>query len=377
MKKYFIAFFLFCLCLIVIDNTYAANGTNWITQIKQPLVAYNFTCSSSSNCSTSKNVYPGEISQYISGDDLYTGGSIYTTDSYTMPANGMAWVINTGESFRQGYIYMMTVYVCLTNPNAYFEIDDYSVSTAGNSYQFNNVKQLYNSGNIISPDNFITSNPNNMRCQYYSTLFVPKIDAKTYNVKFHTNTTVTAYYSLLGFEQTIIGLDDAVTNESLTSAINGSGLATAQSVQDVLDAQQQIQSDIQDQTQQQHDDHEETMNTLTDDDSSGATSSAGGFFNNFSSDTHGLTGIITAPLSTIQGLINNTCSPLVLPLPFVNRNLTLPCLSTIYSNYFGNFFTMYQTITLGLVSYWVLVRIFALVKDFKNPEHDEIEVVDL
>lgn len=125
------------------------------------------------------------------------------------------------------------------------------------------------------------------------------------------------------------------------------------------------------------DGQQDINNTLNNSDSSGATNEAGGFFSNFSSDTHGLTGIITAPLSAIQGLINNTCSPLVLPLPFVNRNLTLPCLSSIYSNYFGTFFTMYQTITLGIVSYWVLVRIFALVKDFKNPEHDEIEVVEL
>ena len=38
---------------------------------------------------------------------------------------------------------------------------------------------------------------------------------------------------------------------------------------------------------------------------------------------------------------------------------------------------IYDVITLGIVSYWILVRIFNLVKDFKNPDHDEIEVMDL
>ena len=49
----------------------------------------------------------------------------------------------------------------------------------------------------------------------------------------------------------------------------------------------------------------------------------------------------------------------------------------IYNDNFGSFMNIYDVIIIGIVSYWVLVRIFTLVKDFKNPDHDEIEVVDL
>lgn len=101
------------------------------------------------------------------------------------------------------------------------------------------------------------------------------------------------------------------------------------------------------------------------------------FFNNFTTNQHGLTGIVTAPLTAIQSLTSATCSPLVLPLPFVNQDLTLPCMRPIYQSTFGGFMTLYDIITLGIVSYWIMVRIFSLVKDFKNPDHDEIEVVDL
>lgn len=52
-------------------------------------------------------------------------------------------------------------------------------------------------------------------------------------------------------------------------------------------------------------------------------------------------------------------------------------MGTIYSNHFGSFLSIYQMITFGIVAYWVCVRIFNLVKDFKNPDHDEIEVLDL
>lgn len=101
------------------------------------------------------------------------------------------------------------------------------------------------------------------------------------------------------------------------------------------------------------------------------------FFSGFQTDTFGLTSIITAPLEFIGSITSSSCIPLGIPLPYVDENLTLPCFSEIYTRYFGDFFKLYQTITFGIVSYWVCVRIFNLVKDFKNPDHDEIEVMDL
>lgn len=134
---------------------------------------------------------------------------------------------------------------------------------------------------------------------------------------------------------------------------------------------------IAEQQQQSNQIQQERNDFLNDDNVDESSSTANSFFSGFTSNDHGLTGIITAPLTLIESLTSKTCSPLVVPLPFVNSNLTLPCMSSIYSQYFGSFYTMYQVITFGIVSYWVLVRIFALVKDFKNPEHDELEVMDL
>lgn len=117
---------------------------------------------------------------------------------------------------------------------------------------------------------------------------------------------------------------------------------------------------------------------IHDNDTSEATSEASDFFSNFSTNTHGLTSIITAPLNTITSLTSSTCTPLHIPIPYLtNKYLDLPCMRAVYVENFGSFMTLYDVITLGIVSYWILVRIFALVKDIKNPEHDEIEVVDL
>lgn len=143
---------------------------------------------------------------------------------------------------------------------------------------------------------------------------------------------------------------------------------------------QQIKENTEKQLEQQKKQLEEqkkTNATLKDNNIDEAQGAAGGFFNEFTTDTHGLTAIITAPLSLISKITSTSCSPLVLPLPFVEKDLTLPCMGTIYSTFFGSFLSIYQIITFGIIAYWVLVRIFNLVKDFKNPDHDEIEVLDL
>lgn len=108
------------------------------------------------------------------------------------------------------------------------------------------------------------------------------------------------------------------------------------------------------------------------------TSGANGFFNNYQYDDYGLSSIITAPLELIKKLNNSQCTELSIPLPYVkNQNLKLPCMNTIYKQHFNSLFTLYQNITTGFIAYWVAIRIFALVKSFKDPEDDKIEVLDL
>ena len=107
-----------------------------------------------------------------------------------------------------------------------------------------------------------------------------------------------------------------------------------------------------------------------------STSEASSFFSNFTSNNHGVSGIITAPLRLINSLATSTCSPLSIPLPFMNQNATLPCMSTIYSQ-FPTFYTLWQLITTGLIGYWVLIKIFGHIKGMQNPKDDRIEVLQL
>lgn len=142
----------------------------------------------------------------------------------------------------------------------------------------------------------------------------------------------------------------------------------------------ELKSSIDKSTQQQKETTEsmkEQTDTIKNSDTTEANDSASGFFNDFTTDDYGLSDIVTIPLSTINTITSKTCSSLVLPLPFIDSNLTLPCIRTIFEEHFNPLLLIYQTVTFAFIAYYVIVRIFNLVKDFKNPEHDEIEVMEL
>ena len=103
---------------------------------------------------------------------------------------------------------------------------------------------------------------------------------------------------------------------------------------------------------------------------------ASDFFSNFQTDSHGLSGIITSPLRLIESLSSSQCSPLVLPLPFVNQSATIPCMSSVYSK-FPTFYNLWQLISTGIIAYYILIKLFGHVKGMQNPNDDRIEVLNL
>lgn len=213
--------------------------------------------------------------------------------------------------------------------------------------------------NSVGTDKFFTITCNDIKLEGSKHLYLDVYFNEVYNIE--TN-------SLFGIVNYI--WTSKTSQQSLIDALNN--LNSNQVItNEQLDEQNKLAKD---KIEQDKKHHEEIM----DDDTSGANSEAESFFSGFTTDTHGLTSIITAPLTLIGNITSSTCSPLALEVPFVEgKTLNLPCMSTIYKKHFGSLLNIYQIATFGLVAYWVCVRIFALVKDFKNPDHDEVEVMDL
>lgn len=118
-------------------------------------------------------------------------------------------------------------------------------------------------------------------------------------------------------------------------------------------------------------------NTLTDNDITDAKNNATDFFKDFNENSHGLTGVVTAPLELLQSLTTAKCESLKFKLPIVHNEVILPCMKPIYKKYFGVFFDLWQMITTGLISYNVCLNFYKKVKDLQNPNNDKIEVLNL
>ena len=145
---------------------------------------------------------------------------------------------------------------------------------------------------------------------------------------------------------------------------------TQQETNNKLDTNNQLQQETNDKLNDLND-------NITNSDTSGAQNNANSFFSDFDSNDYGLTDVISMPLNVIKNITSSKCTPLSIPIPFVDTNVTLPCMNTIYSQFFGDVLTIYQTITTGMIAYWVCINIFAMVKGFKDPDSDNVEVMEL
>lgn len=133
---------------------------------------------------------------------------------------------------------------------------------------------------------------------------------------------------------------------------------------------------LKDKQQQTNDKIQENTDTMKDTDTSKSESQANDFFKNFQSSDHGLSGIITAPLTAIKKL-TQSCVSLSLPLPNNVGNIELPCMQTLYSQYVPTILSLWHVVVYGLVAYWIYKDIFRIVNNIKNPNDDKVEVLDL
>lgn len=327
----------------------------WITNTDVPTYFDLFDCTESTCNRVNSDNYTNEMIELNE-----TGGRQFTvtTRPYTIYRNGIVIRTSSNARYNVGYLYQTTFYVC---SDAFMDNASNTIypSYYGDAFTNNNVFQSSNSYNLSGLPGLA---PRWNYCYAFSTIFSPGENGTYINLRLKSTSKINGYYALVGFKSESLGLYSG----EVESIVQNSGFATATSVEEVKTATNEVKQEIQ-----------STNNTLNNDNVDESLTEADGFFNGFTTNTHGLTGIITAPLNAIQSLTSKTCSPLVLPIPFVDKDLTLPCMRQIYTDNFGGFMNLYDVIIIGIVSYWVLVRIFTLVKDFKNPDHDEIEVVDL
>lgn len=121
----------------------------------------------------------------------------------------------------------------------------------------------------------------------------------------------------------------------------------------------------------------EIKNDIKSDNTSGAEGSADDLKNNSAfQDNTGLSGVISMPLTFVNSL-TNTCQPINLNIPYMDVDVTIPCMQSVITDKMPLLANLIKIIVNGFIVYRILLDIFQIVRNAKNPEDDRIEVLDL
>lgn len=116
--------------------------------------------------------------------------------------------------------------------------------------------------------------------------------------------------------------------------------------------------------------------SINDDNVESSSSAASGFFNDFSDNGHGLSGIVTAPLNAVNAMLTTTCT--APSATYKNKTFSLPCGDILWNQEgASNFKNILNLFYGGIICFGLLKSLFKDVNDLKNPDNDKVEVVDL
>lgn len=173
-------------------------------------------------------------------------------------------------------------------------------------------------------------------------------------------------------------LTDVVQNQALINDLiekNQAIIDKQQETNDKLDDVIKEENETQDKIDENTKEQQETNDLITSDEID--TGSSDSFFNNFSTeDNGGISSIVTAPLKMIRS-ITETCLPL--SIPFYDNDIELPCGDTLFWNRADvkTFRNTWNIIIGGPIIYMLLVKLFQVIQNIKNPGNSKVEVMKL
>lgn len=328
----------------------------WITNTDVPTYFDLFDCTESTCNRVGSSNYTNEMIELNE-----TGGRQFTvtTRQYNLKGNGIVMRTSSNARYNVGYLYQTTFYVCSD------AIMDNATNTIypsyyGDAFTNNNVFQSSNSYNLSGLPGLA---PQWENCYAFSTIFSPGENGTYINLRLKSTSKINGYYALVGFKSESLGLYSG----EVKSIVQNSGFATAKSVDEVKKATDEVKEET-----------KKTNDTLNNSDTSGAQSDADSFFNGFDDgDTGSLMNLVKLPLKFLNSL-NNSCHAIELDTGFIGK-YRLECLSTTLYNQsgFSGLFNIIKLILNGVVMYGCIRKIISVVQKLKNPDDDEIEVMDL
>ena len=322
-----------------------------------------YDCSGSNTCTTQKDLVkltdPTINRTYLVGDD-----------TVTIATNGTSLMYR--YNVAKDYLYSVQIGVCSNKSlNSLLNAGNYDIYPGlGGNGGSNVTKYSYakNWGTAstypFSYDREVGSN-----CYLISKFIVPSEDTQNIYLRLKSSSSITGFTpAFIGISVEPIGIYNASLESAIESAIDNSGFATAESVEEVNTAVVEVQEEV----QELNNSIDETNNNIMSDDSpnvSGMTDLAGYL------PAGPLDSVLNLPLSILNSLNNrlsSSCTPLSLTLPFVNLALNIPCLSTII-NQINGLRELWESIGIllgALIMYKYLGYLYNWVDDVTSLRHN-------
>lgn len=125
-----------------------------------------------------------------------------------------------------------------------------------------------------------------------------------------------------------------------------------------------------------NDKQEEIKDSITDSTIEEGTGNS--FFDNFQTeDNGGISGIITAPLTLINSLLDGQGTCTDLKFPIMGKEVSLPSGCIIWDKVPNEMEVLIQTLVCGTGAYFLLKQLFKDIEKLKNPNNSEVSTLDL
>ena len=344
--KMFLMVFFISLFLFFPHDTFAATLWNWTegNDIKQTdFLRYGINCHNGS-CTDYSKVdsydYNAKDGWFVSSNttNIYKEYQFYGIKDLAFSNNNQRdmIIIRTPNDIVKNYSYALSVYTCSNGTNSLRIKDVYVGDNYNSLYSLNGQGTILSSGFYVLPNRPFVNPPEVIwnTCRKMTLSFQTDLPGSYLGFTINNGSTSMSTQNLyfLGYSFNELGYVNYASQEDVTSIQNG--------VNNVQGSINNVQSDTSDIKQE----ITSVNDTLTDT----TSPDLGGLTNSSTWLPQGpVDSIIMLPLNFINTLVSkigSTCSPVNLPIPFVdNKYLTLPCISTIFAQ-IDNFSILYDLI---------------------------------
>ena len=314
----------------------AANAYDWASSLPSLSRVEMRDCTASNTCTTNVS---------LTNDGLTTSNYeriMFTTSSqYTIASNGLAFATYY-NSLKKGYLYTANFYICSSA-----DITDATPTMYTSVYDSMGVNNMtYTSSVSVNLSNQPGNGSQSFgRCRQYTGLFVPKKDNDPWIIlRLKSSKAIKSYFQIIATEVSELG----IYTDTIKTIIEESNNDVKQAVTDVKEETKKTNDTI---TDTSSPDTEESINEWSE-----------------KMIDNPLEAVVMLPLTILNSIKNSlsgTCSALNVPVPFINENISIPCISTIFAQIEGvtEFWNSIGTIVSALMLYQYLIYLYNWIDD--------------